>query len=80
MYNVNLQPITPESNIPFKKVLLLSDGKTVTTGIVKGMNANGEYQFTYTSTSCGIDGEIKPIMRTISDPTYYAILNITIEK
>ena len=79
MYDVNLQPITSESNIPFKKVLLLSNGKTVSTGILKGINANGEHQFTFTSTSCGVDGTIQTLMRTIDEPTHYAILTITLQ-
>lgn len=79
MYDVILQPITPESNIPFKKVLLISDGITITTATLKGMDENG-YIFNMTVTSVGVDGDIQHITRTPFRPTHYAILNITINK
>lgn len=79
MYDVNLQPITSESKIPFKKVLLLSNGDTVETGFLRSVDADG-FVFSFTSTSVGINGEQRPLMRTTIHPTHYAILNITIEK
>lgn len=78
MYDVNLQPITSESNIPFKKVLLLSDGVTVTTGTLKGIDERG-YTFNLTVSSVAIDGTIKPATRGIFKPTHYTILTITLQ-
>ena len=79
MYDVNLQPITPESKIPFKKVLLLSNGEMAVTGILKSIDENG-YSLTMALGYIGLDGTVKPVTRLIFKPTHYAILNISIEK
>ena len=79
MYDVNLQSITPESNIPFKKVLLVSDGTTITTATLGGIDENG-YTFNLTVSNIGVNGNIQPVTRIMFKPTHYTILNITIEK
>lgn len=80
MYDVNLQLITPESNIPFRKVLLVSNGTTVSTALFVGKNEDGTCVFKLTPDNIGVDGLTKPITRCAFNPTHYAILNISIKK
>lgn len=75
MYDVILQPITSESNIPFDKVLLLSDGNAVFTGKLQSITAQG-HQFKTTE-----QGDFMSMFTiSTSKPTHYAILKITLEK
>lgn len=78
MYDVILQPITSESNIPFKKVLLLSNGTTVTVGLLKGMNQDG-YIFQLFQSNTGVDGSMKEITRMPFKATHYTVLNIELQ-
>ena len=75
MYDVNLQPITPESNIPFNKILLLSDGTAVFTGKLQSITAQG-HQFKTTE-----QGDFISLFTTSGNqPTHYTILNISLIK
>ncbi len=76
MYDINLQPITPESKIPFDKYLLLYDGNIAVTGKLHSITKDrfvfrriGEvnlFEF-FGRTEFGFN------------PTHYSILNITVE-
>lgn len=75
MYDVILQPITSESNIPFDKILLLSDGSAVFTGKLQSITAQG-HQFKTTE-----QGDFMSLFTTsVNKPTHYTILNIKLEK
>ncbi len=75
MYDVILQPITPESNIPFDKILLLSDGTAVFTGKLYSITSQG-HRFKTTE-----QGDFMSLFTTnVNTPTHYAILNITLQK
>ena len=80
MYDVNLQPITSESNIPFRKVLLVSNGSTISTALLTGMNEDGRYVFKLTPDNIGVNGLPIPVTRELFIPTHYAILNITLNE
>lgn len=75
MYEVILQPITSESNIPFDKVLLLSDGNAVFTGKLQSITVQG-HQFKTTE-----QGDFISFFTTSTNkPTHYAVLNISLSK
>lgn len=77
MYDVNLQPITSESKIPFDKYLLLYDGDKAVTGKLTAITKDG-FQFSRIGffNVFAFFGEPESIFI----PTHYAILNISIEK
>jgi len=78
MYDVILQPITPESNIPFDKYLLLYDGSVAMTGKLTAITKNG-----FIFSRVGVFN-LFPFLLDVEgvdyQPTHYAILNITINK
>ena len=77
MYDVNLQPITSESKIPFDKYLLLYDGNIAVTGRLSAITKSG-FQFSKVGT---IDlTTLFGMYEVTFTPTHYAILNISIEK
>lgn len=77
MYDIKLQPITPESKIPFDKYLLLYDGNIAVTGKLHSITKDG-----FVFRRIGKINLFEFFGRTELgfNPTYYAILNITIDK
>lgn len=77
MYDVILQPITPESKIPFDKYLLLYDGNMAVTGKLHAITKDG---FVFRKVCCVDVFEIFGRSEFSFNPTHYTVLTIQLEK